>query len=687
MAQPSAILREIRSEVCNTALGWLCIIGTMGVGLSLVRIFEFGWLPVMTLHVAVLAVAVLIYGLRARLPFFLRAGTIIVIMFLVALGGHISFGPPTRLEFFVAAIIMSAVFFGERAGVVSGIIAGLLIGAVYIAIAFEVLAPPHIEGYSTSATATLTHVGSVIVAAFAPLIAVTRYREYLERERQRADSASRAKSEFLAMMSHELRTPMTAIIGMTDLIKWEKSLETARSYSAQAAKSAKSLLRLLNEILDFSKIEANRLTIEADAFSLNEMLADLTNLFAPLAAEKGLTFDVRPDERIPDSLHGDAGRIRQVLVNLVGNAIKFTERGDVIVEISYARLSDTRLTLAFRVSDTGIGISEAEQAQLFQPFIQVGPVSTRRYGGSGLGLVISKRLAELMGGTLEVSSQRDKGAAFNFTVPVWIGAAAASQAAPPAEELAPSGLRILIAEDDIAIGFLLRTVLTRWGNTVTVTLNGLDVVSAAKSAEYDVILMDQHLPGRDGANATREIRNLGGPAGRTPVIALTADISPGSRRDLAASGISSLVAKPINWNALAREIINTCNCVTFAPLQETFGHAGDEPGHVAAVDVVAFQKLRTDLGETFFLSLLEKLVPTIEQYAGNLQKAVREGQAHDAREAAHAIKGAALQFGAGQIGELAGEIERAASFAEMTPIAERLLECIPHLQQALKELA
>jgi len=689
MHPSSSVLREIRSEVCNTALGWLCLIGMIGVGLSLLRILEFGWLPVMTLHVGILTAAIIVYQLRSKLPFFLRAGTIILIMYIVALGGHLSFGPPTRLEFFVAATIMSAVFFGERAGFFSGILSTVFIVAIYLGIVGGIISPIHLDDYATSATAMLTHVASAIVAGFAPLIAVTRYREFLERERQRANSASQAKSEFLAMMSHELRTPMTAIIGMTDLIQWEKSLETARSYSAQAAKSAKSLLRLLNEILDFSKIEANRLTIEVEPFGLEEILADLADMFTPLATEKGLTFEIQRDENPSVKLVGDAGRIRQIMVNLVGNAVKFTERGGVRVEVSHERLSDIELKLVLRVIDTGIGISESEQAQLFQPFTQVGPVSTRRYGGSGLGLVISKRLAELMGGTLDVSSQRDKGATFVFAVAVAISATSSFQSAARPEELAPSALRILVAEDDVPIGFLLKTVLTRWGNTVTVTLNGLDVVAAARSAEYDVILMDLHLPGRDGANATREIRKLEGPTAQTPVIALTADISPASQRELTAAGVSALVAKPIDWRELAAAIIERSDCISFVPLKESIRRVNDnnDPGSDSIpVDTVAFQKLRSDLGEAFFLSLLEKLIPTLDQYADALRSSIQAGDTYRAKEAAHSIKGAAMQFGAVKVGELAKEIEQAENMEEITPMATRLLNSIPELRSTLQHL-
>jgi len=513
----------------------------------------------MALHLAILSTAIIVYMLRSHLPFSLRAGSIILIMYLVALGGHVSFGPPTRLEFFIAATVMSAVFFGKRAGLLSGVLTILCIGLVYLAFYMELISRPHIEDYSFSLTAALTHIGSTIVAGYAPLIAVTRYREVLNRERERADYASKAKSDFLAMMSHELRTPMTAVIGMTDLIASETAIDNARAYSARIAKSARGLLRLLNEVLDFSKIEANKLSIEPEQFSLAEIVKDTQELFTPLAAEAGLSFAIQYEGNVEDSLLGDTGRIRQVLVNLVANAIKFTERGEVSVKISQEAVSDRELKLIFQISDTGIGISQAEQAQLFQPFIQAGAITTRRYGGTGLGLVISKRIAELMGGEISVISEKDRGATFTFSLRLSKGNPSNSSVAFILKEEVPSGLCVLVAEDDPAIAFLLKTMLSRWGNSVVVASNGIDVIAVAESGGHDIILMDLHLPGRDGASATRLIRQIQGPIGRIPIIALTADISARSRTELLASGASALLEKPINWHKLATEIISQCS--------------------------------------------------------------------------------------------------------------------------------
>lgn len=689
MPRSSAILREIRSDVCNAALGWFCIFGTVAVGLSLLRILEFGWLPVMAMHIAILSASVLVYLFRALLPFSVRAGSIILIMYLVALGGHISFGPPTRIEFFIAATVMSAVFFGKRAGLISGVITVICIGLVYLVFLMDLIPRPHIEDYSFSITAALTHVGSTIVAGYAPLIAVTKYREVLERERERADDASKAKSDFLAMMSHELRTPMTAVIGMTDLIASETTLDNARTYSARISKSARGLLRLLNEVLDFSKIEANKLSIEPEHFSLAEIVKEAHDLFAPLASEAGLAFTVLYEGNVENSLFGDAGRIRQVLVNLIANAIKFTERGEINVKISQQPISENELKQVFRVSDTGIGISQAEQAQLFQPFIQAGAITTRRYGGTGLGLVISKRIAELMGGEINVISEKDMGTTFTFSLCLSKGTSPLSSVPLILREEVPSGLRVLVAEDDNAIAFLLKTMLARWGNSVFIASNGIDVIAAAESDRYDVILMDLHLPGRDGASATRLIRQIQGPVGRIPIIALTADTSVRSRSELIASGANALLEKPIHWDKLAAELISQCPGVRAirSPVVPSASGANIQlDKHEDALDVSVLEGMQMGLGDSLFFDLLAKMIPTIDQHATDLSSATRGQNIKVSKEAAHSIKGVALQFGAKEIANLAIAIEQeSCTIEEVTRLTEQLLNAIPNLKRALDD--
>lgn len=643
----------------------------------------------MAMHIAILSASFLVYLFRARLPFAVRAGSIILIMYLVALGGHISFGPPTRIEFFIAATVMSAVFFGKRAGLISGVITVICIGLVYLVFLMDLIPRPHIEDYSFSITAALTHVGSTIVAGYAPLIAVTKYREVLERERERADDASKAKSDFLAMMSHELRTPMTAVIGMTDLIASETTLDNARTYSARISKSARGLLRLLNEVLDFSKIEANKLSIEPEHFSLVEIVKDAHDLFAPLASEAGLAFTVLYEGNVESNLFGDAGRIRQVLVNLIANAIKFTERGEVNVKISQQPISENELKLVFRVCDTGIGISPAEQAQLFQPFIQSGAITTRRYGGTGLGLVISKRIAELMGGEISVISDKDMGATLTFSLCLSKGTLSLAGVPLILRDEVPSGLRVLVAEDDNAIAFLLKTMLARWGNSVFVASNGIDVIAAAESDRYDVILMDLHLPGRDGASATRLIRKIQGPVGRIPIIALTADVSARSRSELIVSGANALLEKPINWSKLATELISQCPGVRAirSPVASSASGANiQRDKHDDALDVSVLEGLRTGLGESLFFDLLAKMIPTIDQHATDLSTATREQNIKVSKEAAHSIKGVALQFGANEVANLAIAIEQeSCSIEEVARLAEQLLNAIPHLKLALDD--
>ena len=508
------ILADIRSDVCDTVLGWTLVAGAVAIAISLSRIIQFGWLPVMGLHIGLEIVLIPIYYFRKRIPFAVRASAILAVMYLVGIGGHISFGTPTRIEFFVSASIMAAVFFGERAGLISAGTTILCIAAIYAAFCFNLIPQPMTAGYAMSATSWITNAASSLVAALAPLVAVTRYRNHLELERQRAEAANAAKSDFLAMMSHELRTPMTAILGISDLLLSEQLSADLTNKISWISKSGRLLLGLLNDVLDFSKIEANHLAIEQSVFHPRELFRDIQNLFTPLAAEKKLILHVDFADNLEDRLISDASRLRQVVVNLVGNAVKFTEHGRVDVRVAQEYQNGNQLMLTVHVSDTGIGISRQQQAQLFQPFMQANRGTARRYGGTGLGLAISRRIVELMGGHITVTSEEHQGTTFMFSVPVLedMEESALSLLSKPSHppQNPPQGLRILVAEDDETIAFLLQTMLVRWGNTVDVVGDGGAAVTAAQSQAYDIVLMDMQMPNVDGASATRAIRQLGG---------------------------------------------------------------------------------------------------------------------------------------------------------------------------------
>ncbi len=374
--------------------------------------------------------------------------------------------------------------------------------------------------------------------------------------KEAAEAANRAKSTFLANMSHELRTPMNAIMGMTGLALRRAADAKLKDQLAKIEQASQHLLAVINDILDISKIEAERLVLEHAVFRLGEVLENLRSLIGHRAEEKGLRLDFDlPDELVALSLRGDPLRLGQILLNLAGNAVKFTERGGVTVR---ARLmeedADTAL-LRFEVSDTGIGIAAADQARLFAAFEQADGSMTRRYGGTGLGLAISKRLARLMGGEIGVESAVGLGSTFWFTARLQRHAGAdipPPADARPVEELlravAP-GIRILLAEDEPINQEVSRGLLEDVGFAVDLAADGAAALAMAQAHDYDLILLDMQMPELNGVDAARAIRALPRHA-RTPILALTANAFDDDRQTCLAAGMNDHIAKPVDPEAL-----------------------------------------------------------------------------------------------------------------------------------------
>jgi signal transduction histidine kinase/CheY-like chemotaxis protein/HPt (histidine-containing phosphotransfer) domain-containing protein len=381
----------------------------------------------------------------------------------------------------------------------------------------------------------------------------------LKQAKAAAESASRTKSDFLASMSHEIRTPMNAIMGIADLLAKTALSPEQDKYVQIFRRAGDNLLNLINDILDLSKVEASQLELEQTGFSLNELLEKVTEVVAVRAHEKGLALvcEIAPD--VPTDLVGDPTRLRQVLLNLLGNAIKFTESGEVSLRVTLDADSSVPTALRFKVSDTGIGIPGEKLGRVFERFTQADSSTTRRFGGSGLGLTISKRLVELMGGRIWAESGVGEGSVFSFAVPFEILVGATLRAAAPVDtgpEQPLPALRILLAEDSADNCVITVAYLEDTPYRIEIAETGAIACEKFTSGHFDLVLMDRQMPVMDGLTATRTIRAWEQANGRlpTPIIALTASALKGDREMCLAAGCTAYLSKPIKQEVLLQAI-------------------------------------------------------------------------------------------------------------------------------------
>ena len=404
--------------------------------------------------------------------------------------------------------------------------------------------------------------GGGLVRTFSDVTDRNRTAALLVAAKEHAEAASRAKSDFLANMSHEIRTPMNGILGMNALLLDSGLNEQQFKYALMAYESGEAMLRVINDILDISKLEAGKVELEVLNFDLAELAGSVIGLLGGRAEENGVTLAVTIDPRLPARFRGDPTRLRQILLNLISNGIKFTRDGSVALSVTPVP-GATR----FEIVDTGSGIAADALGRLFEKFTQADNSITRRHGGTGLGLAICRELVELMGGRIDVASQLGSGSCFWFEIPT--AALAPESAADPAGDV-PSAvgsisrhrvLHVLVGEDNPINQQVMRAMLARAGHTMRIVDNGEDVVQAVSEGRFDVVLMDIQMPRLDGLEAARKIRAMEAPKGRIPIIAVTADAMTGARDHYVRAGMDGYLAKPLRF----RELVATIESAVLEP--------------------------------------------------------------------------------------------------------------------------